>query len=313
MKKINILLSGLILMTIASCTKEYSSDDYGGYEMLSQYMLENWEKGAALRTISQSGGYSYFDLASSNWGVTLEPHDKENGGLTESVDWYVSNGGNNETMVKTISKSEMTTGEVGLPNFSVSMSLAEASALTGPYNGGDTILHRFVLNLSDGNSYSSNTVTGPLTGSYFRSPFQYPVIITCVLPAGEVEAVAGTYTISVTDSYGDGWSTGEAIVVNVDGTEYRFGSTVTSPSTVSNTGNDFADGDAYTWTFEVKESAQKMTWNWYSGFYDDEIAFKISHTSPSGKTQDVVSYGAYPNGSVDPGTMKPLSGMSICK
>ena len=56
-----------------------------------------------------------------------------------------------------------------------------------------------------------------------------------------------------------------------------------------------------------------MTWNWYSGFYDDEVGFKISHTSPSGKTQDVVSYGAYPNGSVDPGTMKPLSGMSICK
>jgi hypothetical protein len=185
MKKINILLSGLILMTIASCTKEYSSDDYGGYEMLSQYMLENWEKGAALRTISQSGGYSYFDLASSNWGVTLEPHDKENGGLTESVDWYVSNGGNNETMVKTISKSEMTTGEVGLPNFSVSMSLAEASALTGPYNGGDTILHRFVLNLSDGNSYSSNTVTGPLTGSYFRSPFQYPLRPNTLYPQGE--------------------------------------------------------------------------------------------------------------------------------
>ena len=300
MKKINILLSGLILMTISSCTKEYSSDDYGGYEMLSQYMLENWEKGAALRTISQSGGYSFFDAANSNWSVTLEPHDKENGGLTESVDWYVSNGGNNETMVKTISKSEMTTGEVGLPNFSVAMSLTEAGSIVGGYNGGDTILHRFVLNLSDGNSYTSNTVTGPLTGSYFRSPYQYPIIITCVLPEGEVEAVAGTYTIAATDSWGDGWSTGEALKVTIDGVSTLIGNT--------------AGWSTNTFTFEVKATAQTMKWEWQSGRYDDEVGFTISHTSPSGKTQDVVSYGAYPNGSgAASGTVGALTGMSICK
>ena len=57
-----------------------------------------------------------------------------------------------------------------------------------------------------------------------------------------------------------------------------------------------------------------MKWEWQSGRYDDEVGFSISHTSPSGKTQDVVSYGAYPNGSgAASGTVGALTGMSICK
>jgi len=319
MKKLFIYIS--LIAIVDSCSKEYSSDEYGGYEMMTDYMLSEYTQGAALRQISKTGEYQAASPSTSSMSWVMEPHDKEGGALTQNVEMYISYNGSfsgrastSEILLRTIDRSDMYDGPVGLPRFETSLSLSDALAAMGlsEFGGGDIVNVRFKLNLTNGESYSRSSVTGSMTGSYFRSPFSYPLIIGCEQPAGEIPAQAGTYTIVATDSYGDGWSTGEAVVVNVDGTEYRFGSTVTSPSTVSNTGNDFADGDDYTWTFEVKEGAKKMTWNWYSGFYDDEIGFSISFTNTAGKQQSVVSYGAYPNGSVDPGTMKSLSGMSIC-
>ena len=101
--------------------------------------------------------------------------------------------------------------------------------------------------------------------------------------------------------------------MTVDGKEYRFGSQKLSSGTITNTGNTFADGESHTFTFELPEGAQKMTWSWFSGNYDDEVGFSISFTNTKGKTQSVVSKGVYPNGSDAAfGDVKPLSGLSIC-
>jgi hypothetical protein len=209
-------------------------------------------------------------------------------------------------------------GPVGLPRFETSLSLAEALAAMGlsEFGGGDIVTVRFQLNLTNGESYSRSSVTGSMTQSYFRSPFSYPLIIGCEQPAGEIAAQPGTYTIVGTDSYGDGWSTGESLTITVDGVLYRFGSYVPASgwsSSVANLGNEFSDGDDYTWTFTIKPGAQKMTIAWESGYYDDEVGFSISFTNSAGKSQSVINQGAYPNGS-DAGirTVKPLSGMSIC-
>ncbi|MAS16243.1 MAG: hypothetical protein CMC47_02735, partial [Flavobacteriaceae bacterium] len=109
-----------------SCSEDFSSDEYGGYEMLTDYMLKEYQVGAALRTITEAGSYRFFDAANSIWSATLEPHDHESGGLTESVDWYVSNGGSNEVLARTVTRSEMYDGPVGLPRMDISMSLTEA-------------------------------------------------------------------------------------------------------------------------------------------------------------------------------------------
>jgi len=320
MKKLFIYLS--LITLVVSCSKEFSSDEYGGYEMMTDYMLKEYTQGAALRTISQSGEYQASNPSGSNMSWTLEPHDTEMGGLTENVEMFISYNGSfsgrastSEVLYKTFARADMYEGDVGLPRFDVSLTLSEALNFMGlsSFGGGDIVNVRFVLNLTDGRSISRSAVTGSMTGSYFKSPFLYPLIIGCELPAGEVAAQAGTYTINATDSYGDGWSTGEALIVTVDGKEYRFGSTVTSPSTVSNVGNDFADGESHTFTFELPEGAQKMTWAWYSGFYDDEVGFSMSFTNTKGKTQSVVAKGVYPNGAAaNPGDVKALSGMSIC-
>ena len=319
MKKLFIYIS--LITLIVSCSKDFSSE-IEGYEMMSDYMLSEFTKGAALRTISQSGEYQASNPSGSVVSWILEPHDAEEGGLTDNVEIYLSYNGSfsglpstSEVLYKTISRTEMYDGTVGLPRLDVSLSLSEALSVMGvsTFGGGDIVNVRYVLNLTDGRSFSRTNVTGSMTGVYFRSPYLYPLIIGCEQPAGEIAAQAGTYTINATDSYGDGWSTGEAITVVVDGKEYRFGSQKTATGSITNAGNTFADGESHTFSFEVPAGAQKMEWSWFSGNYDDEVGFTISFTNTNGKSQTVVSKGIYPNGAAASfGDVKPLSGLSIC-
>ena len=242
-----------------SCSKEFSSDEYGGYEMLTDYMLKEYQVGAALRTITESGSYRFFDAANSLWSATLEPHDHESGGLTESVDWYVSNGGNNEVLARTVSRSEMYDGPVGLPRMDISMSLTEAGGLVGGYAGGNTIIHRMVLKLTDGRTFSTESVSGSLTQSYFKSPFQYRKTITCFMDAGIVAAVPGLYTVNMTDSWGDGWN-GAAVVMTLDGVDYS---------------TSFNGGSSDTIVFEVPAGSSTMGFKFVSGAWDSEVDFNI--------------------------------------
>jgi hypothetical protein len=322
MKKLFIYIS--LITLVVSCSKEYSSDEYGGYEMLTDYMLKEYEQGAALRQIEKTGEFqgSSPDTSVLNW--IFEAHDVENGGLTQNVEVFLSYNGSfsgsastSEILYETIDRSAMYEGEVGLPRFDMSLTMNEALAAMNlsSFSGGDIINVRFQLNLTNGESYSRSSVTGSMTGPYFRSPFLYPLIIGCLLPTGEVEAVPGTYIISATDSYEDGWSTGESVQVTVDGKVYRFGSSAPEPwsGSVANLGNAFDDGASYTWTFEMPAGAQKMTWAWHSGYYDDEVGFTITHVNTEDKSQSVVSYGIYPMGTAtSPGDVGALSGMSLC-
>tara|TARA_B100000929_G_scaffold55055_2_gene40893 strand:+ start:14539 stop:15411 length:873 start_codon:yes stop_codon:yes gene_type:complete len=290
MKKINIYLISLAMMAF-SCSKEFSSDEYGGYEMLTDYMLKEYQVGAALRTITESGSYRFFDPGNSLWSATLEPHDHESGGLTESVDWYVSNGGNNEVLARTVSRSEMYEGPVGLPRMDISMSLVEAGGLVGGYQGGNTIIHRMVLKLTDGRTFSTESVSGSLTQSYFKSPFQYRKTITCFMDAGIVAAVPGLYTVNMTDSWGDGWN-GAAVVMTLDGVDYS---------------TSFNSGSADTIVFEVPTSASTMGFKFVAGAWDSEVDFNIVYSKLDGSN----SQTALPNVGASPPT--GYYALSVCQ
>jgi len=290
MKKINIYLISLAMMAF-SCSKEFSSDEYGGYEMLTDYMLKEYQVGAALRTITESGSYRFFDPGNSLWSATLEPHDHESGGLTESVDWYVSNGGNNEVLARTVSRSEMYDGPVGLPRMDISMSLVEAGGLVGGYQGGNTIIHRMVLKLTDGRTFSTESVSGSLTQSYFKSPFQYRKTITCFMDAGIVAAVPGLYTVNMTDSWGDGWN-GAAVVMTLDGVDYS---------------TSFNSGSADTIVFEVPTSASTMGFKFVAGAWDSEVDFNIVYSKLDGSN----SQTALPNVGASPAT--GYYALSVCQ
>ena len=290
MKKVNIYLISLAMMAF-SCSKEFSSDEYGGYEMLTDYMLKEYQVGAALRTITESGSYRFFDPGNSLWSATLEPHDHESGGLTESVDWYVSNGGNNEVLARTVSRSEMYEGPVGLPRMDISMSLVEAGGLVGGYQGGNTIIHRMVLKLTDGRTFSTESVSGSLTQSYFKSPFQYRKTITCFMDAGIVAAVPGLYTVNMTDSWGDGWN-GAAVVMTLDGVDYS---------------TSFNSGSADTIVFEVPTSASTMGFKFVAGAWDSEVDFNIVYSKLDGSN----SQTALPNVGASPAT--GYYALSVCQ
>ena len=290
MKKVNIYLISLAMMAF-SCSKEFSSDEYGGYEMLTDYMLKEYQVGAALRTITESGSYRFFDPGNSLWSATLETHDHESGGLTESVDWYVSNGGNNEVLARTVSRSEMYDGPVGLPRMDISMSLVEAGGLVGGYQGGNTIIHRMVLKLTDGRTFSTESVSGSLTQSYFKSPFQYRKTITCFMDAGIVTAVPGLYTVNMTDSWGDGWN-GAAVVMTLDGVDYS---------------TSFASGSADTIVFEVPAGSATMGFKFVAGAWDSEVDFNIVYSKLDGSN----SQTALPNVGASPPT--GYYALSVCQ
>ena len=278
-------------MMAFSCSKEFSSDEYGGYEMLTDYMLKEYQVGAALRTITESGSYRFFDPGNSLWSATLETHDHESGGLTESVDWYVSNGGNNEVLARTVSRSEMYEGPVGLPRMDISMSLTEAGGLVGGYQGGNTIIHRMVLKLTDGRTFSTESVSGSLTQSYFKSPFQYRKTITCFMDAGIVTAVPGLYTVNMTDSWGDGWN-GASVVMTLDGVDYS--------ATIAN-------GTANTEVFEVPAGSATMGFKFLSGAWDSEVDFNIVYSKLDGSN----SQTALPNVGASPPT--GYYALSVCQ
>ena len=279
MKKLLIYIT--LIALVVSCSKEYSSDEYGGYEMMTDYMLNEYEQGAALRQISTSGEYQAASPATSVVNWTFEPHDPEMGALTQNVEMFLSFNGGSETLYQTIDRSAMTDGPVGLPRFDVSLSLTQALGAMGvsSFSGNDVVTVRFQLNLTNGKSYSRSSVTGSMTGSYFRSPFQYPLIIGCRFDANNTGSIAGIYTINGQDSWGDGWN-GATIEYTIDG--------VTTSWTVEGT-----DGST---SFTVPSSASTLGIAFTSGDWDSEITYQVEWTDLNGANgQTAISDGTSPS------------------
>lgn len=279
MKKLFIYFS--LISLVVSCSKDFSSDEYGGYEMFTDYMLKEYVQGAALRNISQTGE---FQAATPNTSVvswTFEPHDAESGGLTQNVEMYLSYNSGPEILYKTIQRSEMYEGEVGLPRFDLTLSLNEALGALGKssFSGNDVINVRFQLNLTDGRSYSRSSVTGAMTQSYFRSPFLYPLIIGCRFDANNTGSVAGIYTINGQDSYGDGWN-GATVEFTVDGVTTVF---------------TFDSGSEGSTTITVPASASTVGIAFTSGDWDSEVTYQIVWTDLNGNNgQTALSDGTSP-------------------
>ena len=117
MKKLFIYIT--LIALVVSCSKDFGSDEYGGYEMMTDYMLSEYEQGAALRQISQSGEFQAATPGTSVVNWTFEPHDPESGALTQNVEMYLSYNSGAEVLYQTIDRSAMTEGPVGLPRLSL--------------------------------------------------------------------------------------------------------------------------------------------------------------------------------------------------
>lgn len=298
MKNIAILLFG-ILLTATSCTSEEKTIDY---------VFDNLTYGAVLRTISSSGEYNYYEPSTSIFKATIEEHDLENGGLMQNVEIYLSLNGGSEKVFKTIQPNEFTTGPTGLPRTDIQVSLQDAITTLGlssnQYTGGDAVRIRLQLNLTDGRNFSSDDVTGSMTGSYFNSPYAYNMVIKCI----PTKALPGIYTFVMADSYGDGWQ-GSRIKVTVDGkvTYYGipspYGSDAARNALLSDTFSGNESGGTATLT--IPQGAQSMTFEWESGDWPSECSYSIVYTKLDGSSEQV----AFSESAVKVGTKV----LSICQ
>nr|WP_297785111.1 hypothetical protein [uncultured Allomuricauda sp.] len=270
----------LAVFGISSCTEADNTVD----EVL------DYETGAVLRTLNVENAVLNSSDDSSSFIVEIEEQDEEDGALLESVDVYVTirdlseDNGTTTTensLVKNIPASEFTTGPLGLPRTTVTVTFGEAVAAMGlgadDYFPGDLFIFELRLNLTDGRTFGAASAAGIITGGFFSSPFQYNALLTCT-------PVPGDYTVDMHDTYGDGWQTddgngGSGITVTLDdGTVIEVG--LCSPYGAAAgtflgdgdcTPNDGFDGSA---TVTIPEGTSGATWN-FPGDQYGEISFEI--------------------------------------
>lgn len=231
-------------------------------------IFDGTTRGAIIRTVSlNSGEFNSYDLNSA-FDVDIEVQDVEKGGLMEKVNVYLGFKGS-EVLAKTLTPNDFTTGPAGLPRTNIKITLAEAVATLGlsssQYTGGDALPVRLELVLIDGRVFSSNDAAGTLQGSYFASPFKYNTVIKCIPNS----AVPGIYTISMVDSYGDGWN-GASVDVTIDGT--------TTSYTID-------DGATATHVVTIPAGASTMSFAYTNGDWDSEASYVITYTKLDGTSE----------------------------
>lgn len=220
-------------------------------------------RGAAIRTLEVvSGDFNVFD-PSSAWEIVVEEQDEEFGGLLSEINVYASytdalDSGASvaESMIGSVSASEMTTSANGLPSTTLRYELGEVASLIGAsYTGGSYFTFRLEAVLTDGRTFSADDASGSMQGSFFSSPYAYKSTILCIPDM----ALPGTYTINMQDSYGDGWN-GGFIQANMDGT------------TVDVTLDSGSSGSA---TVDVPAGTTSLVFTWNKGSWDSEVTFQI--------------------------------------
>ena len=180
-------------------------------------VLDEVGTGAILRTRDETNNLVYDDetkafTEDSEYSLILEEQDEEGGALLQSVDIFVNFQDNSteeaddtditteETLLQTLSASDFTQGERGLPETSLSYTADELVAATGidesQVFGKDRFEFRLVLTLTNGEVYTNTDVGGPVSGgSYFASPFEYFPVVACAI----TESLAGVHTYEATN------------------------------------------------------------------------------------------------------------------
>ncbi len=281
MKFINkILIIAFAVFYLVSCTE----GDNAVYDVLQA------DRGAILRTIEINSALLNSSIPTSEFSVTVQEQDTENGALLESVDMYVSlkdlDPSNGTTVaenkfIKSFSKDVFTADEFGLPRATVSATFEEAFTALGiamdEFSPGDLFIFDLKLNLTDGRSFDYTTASGQVTGGFYASPYRYNTLIVCTPKPGD-------YLVVMNDTYGDGWQTndsngGDGLQIDIDGTIVQVGiCTVWQASTYdcvpgNGTAGTVPDTDVQA-TVNIPDGTESMTWI-FPGDNWGEISFAI--------------------------------------
>ena len=281
-----LLLVGMVGVLFAACSE--------GDQVFDE-IISAEKRGSIIRTVEVTQSEIEYDIPSESligggFSATVEVQDQENGNLLQSLDVYIgyndktsdkgdSSVGDTEVLVESFSLADGTIGPVDLPRYTYSATAAELQAAVGiPGNeifGGDAFTIRFEIVRTDGEVYSAADNSGTITGSYFSSPFEYEASLIC----GPKPTQAGTWTVDMQDSFGDGWQSttgdggGPGIIVTLsDGTVYELG--LCTP--YEDPGYACTDGDSEgTATFEVPAGQTAAALIDFQGDFWGEISFQI--------------------------------------
>jgi len=249
-------------------------------------VLGTFETGAVLRTLEVISSTVNASLPDSEWRVSVEEQDEEDGGLFEAVEIFVTlrdltpdNGTSiaQDAFVKSIPASEFTDGPHGLPRGEVSATFGEAEAALGLGAGvispGDIIIYEARVVLTDGRVYGAESAAGIITGGFFSSPFAYNALVVCSPEPGD-------YKIVMVDNYGDGWQ-GDTIDINIDGVI----TSVSLPSFWDCDTDCGAVGDPR-WSIgeaiiNIPEGTELGTFAYSSGDFPAEVEFEIFYPDGS--------------------------------
>ncbi len=276
---IKVFFVTLSVFIVTSCSTEDKTIDV---------LFDTIERGAVLRTISFDGNSFNISDPSSAWTVNLEEQDAQNGGLFQEIKLYarlVDNTPDNGTtpptegLVKTIPASSFSSAGTpfGLPRGAVSATFQEAldamGILTSDVDGGDAVLLRLELVLTDGRVYTNNAAGTIAGGTFYRSPFQYSAAIVC----GPVPPAVGDWIFDMEDAYGDSWN-GASLTVTLDGVATQFLV-------------DETEATASVETLTVPTGTQVISIKFNSGTFDGEVGFTV--TSANGNViVEKIPYGA---------------------
>lgn len=167
----------------------------------------NFETGVYLRTISSTPNFNFFALETSNFELTVEAVDEENGNLVQELDIYARRRRGNtlsqEAKVTTIPKSEFKPNDQSkYLRAKVIVNLLDAITKMGftldDISGGDFIEFRLDLLDTKGRRWTNSNLSGDIAGgAYYRSPFFYRVPVVCP------SELAGIYDLSTTGWCGE--------------------------------------------------------------------------------------------------------------
>lgn len=197
MKLLKYTITVVLLISLAACSVNEEN-----FPVPLDEVLNN--NGAYLRILEvESAGFDILDLENAAYIFNGEVFDREEGDLLESVDFYASYTSADGTTVsetsdpiETYPASAFTRGgDRNLPQTTINISIDEVLGPLGLTTDdlliGDTFSVRWVLNLTDGRSFSTSDANTVVTGgAFFSSPYLANVGVVAAIPQDEF---VGTY------------------------------------------------------------------------------------------------------------------------
>ena len=183
-----------------------------------------------------------------------------------------------EAFIENIPGSAFVVGDSGYPEHTYSIGAEEMLNVLGleanQIDGGDLFILRYVLNLTDGRSFSATDTGVNVATTSHNAPFRYSSVVVCFrVPE------PGDWVLDMQDLYGDGWN-GGFITVSIDGNETTYS----------------AAGFGTTVNINVPAGTSRFLFTYTSGDWEGENLYTL--TDPNGVVvlSDGVGDGSQTNG-----------------